>query len=175
MKTIPYFHRRIYYLILLSLFVVFLTQMTFAQKTARHNVIVVVNTVTVLSVPSGSVTLTIPSVSAVMTAGVDLMSVSDQSTILKWGTNATPMRITIQTDNGSPAFTLQAYAVNISATPSGASAVAQFTVTTAPQTFITGLGRSQGSCNVLYTAYANASQGIGNDSHLIRFTITSGS
>jgi len=175
MKTKSTVQKFNYVLITLSIFIVFLTQITWAQKTVRHNVAVIVNTVSVISVTPGSVTLTIPSVSAVMTAGVDQMSVTDQSTLLKWGTNATPMRVTIATNNGSPKYTLQIQAINISATPSGASAVSPFTVSTTAQTLVTGLGKSQGSCNVVYTLNALASQGTGNESHQITYTITSGS
>jgi hypothetical protein len=176
-KTISVLHRSIYFFVIFTITSTFLSWVTFA-KTRSHNVTLTVNAVSVISVmPTTVPTLTIPTGgTAVAIAGVDQMTVTDQTTVLKWGTNSTPMKVTIATTNGSPKYTLQVVATNISSTPSGAGlAAAQFTLSTTAQNLITNIALSMGSCNVLYTGIALASQGTGNDIHSITFTITSGS
>ncbi|MEX2115906.1 MAG: hypothetical protein WEB37_03395 [Bacteroidota bacterium] len=133
--------------------------------TANHDVTVQVATITVLQVSAGSVTLNIASSSAV--AGQDIMSVSDQSTSLLWGTNSSSQKITINSSLVAPTFTLKALALN----PTQGLSAAEATLNSTPVDFLLNIGRSLGSCSIQYTGMALASQGTGTDSHTITFTI----
>ena len=133
--------------------------------TANHAVTVQVATITGLQISAGSVTLNIASASAV--AGQDIMSVSDQSTSLLWGTNSSSRKITINSSLVAPTFTLNALALN----PTQGLSAAEATLSSTPVDFLLNIGRSLGSCSIRYTGIALASQGTGTDSHTITFTI----
>jgi hypothetical protein len=45
------------------------------------------------------------------------------------------------------------------------------TLSTSAQDLLLNIGRSSGSCTLLYTGIALASQGTGNDVHVITFTV----
>jgi len=163
--------------IAITLFLILLPRISFGQTygTASHNVTVIVNAITVISVtPTTVPTLTIPGgATAVVTAGVDQMTVTDNTTVLKWGTNQTLRKITIYTSLASPLYTLQVLATNIVATPGTAGlAAGQFTISTLAQDLITNLAQSSGHCTLVYTGVALASKGIGTDSHTLTLTIT---
>ena len=133
--------------------------------TANHAVTVQVATITVLQVSAGSVNLNIASSSAV--AGQDMMSVSDESTTLLWGTNSGGRKITVNSSLSAPTFTLKTLAVN----PTQGSPAAEAILTSTPVDFMLNVGRSLGTCFIRYTGTALASQGTGTDSHTITFTI----
>lgn len=132
---------------------------------ANHSVTVQVATLTVLQVSAGSVSLNIASSNAV--AGQDMMSVSDQSTSLLWGTNSSSRKITVSSSLAAPVFTLKALAV----APTQGSPAAEATLTSTPVDFLLNIGRSLGVSSIRYTGIALASQGTGTDSHTITFTI----
>jgi hypothetical protein len=46
-------------------------------------------------------------------------------------------------------------------------------LSTTPGDFLLNMGRSSGTCRVLYTGVARAQQGIGVDNHVITFTVQS--
>jgi hypothetical protein len=59
----------------------------------------------------------------------------------------------------------------VAVNPTAGNAAAEVTLTTTASDFLTNIGRSSGSCGLLYTAIALASQGTGTDSHTITFTV----
>lgn len=133
--------------------------------TSSHTVTVSVQPVTVMQITLGTVNLNISGSNAI--AGQDQMSVTDQSSTLLWGTNSSLKKITASSNLASPLFALQVIAVN----PTTGSASPQSTLSTTASDLVLNIGRSSGSCALLYTAIALASQGTGTDSHTITFTI----
>lgn len=133
--------------------------------TANHTVTVVVQPVTTLRVNIGTANLNISGANAV--AGVDAMTVTDQSTTLLWGTNSSLRKITVSTSLGTPLFTLKVLAVN----PTVGTASPEVTLSTLSADFMLNIGRSSGSCSLRYTGIALASQGTGTDAHTITFTV----
>jgi hypothetical protein len=166
------FCKRTVFSIVITLFLILLPGLVFSQTTGNHTVSVSVNAVTVMQINGGTRNLNISS--AVATAGVNKIGdVTDGMSLLLWGTNSTPRKITIRT-NITPVFSLKAQATNITMV-SGMYATTPevtFLVQNNDYNFITGIGCSSGSANVLYTASALASQGIGTETHTITFTIT---
>jgi len=149
-----------------SIAVVMLLGFRFAQgQTATHTVTVGVAAITLVQVSSGTVGMTITGASAV--AGQDLMTATDQSTSLLWGVNSSARKVTIRTTLASPVFTLKAEALN----PTQGTAAAQVNLSTTDQDFLLNIGRSMGTCTILYTGDALASQGTGTDPHTILFTV----
>ncbi|HWP81389.1 MAG TPA: hypothetical protein VNN76_01920 [Bacteroidota bacterium] len=131
----------------------------------NHTVTVSVSEITLLQVSSGSVNLTITGANAV--AGVDMMSTTDQSSSLSWGTNGSLKKITVQSNLAAPLFTLKVLALN----PTQGLASPEVTLSSAWQDFLLNIGRTSGSCTLRYTGIAYASQGMGTDTHSITFTI----
>lgn len=132
---------------------------------SSHVVTVQVATITIVQVSSGSVNLNIASANAV--AGQDMMTVTDQSTLLTWGTNSSNRKITIQSNLPAPLFTLKAAAIS----PTQGTAAPEATLTVTAVDFLTNIGRSLGNCTIRYTGVAYASQGIGTDAHTVTFTV----
>ena len=135
--------------------------------TGQHSVTVQVSQITLVQVSAGTVNLNIAAGSAV--AGQDQMSITDQTTNLLWGVNSSARKITVMTNLAAPHFTLKVQAVN----PTQGTAAPQVTLSTTAQDFLTNIGRSTGTCALVYTGIALASQGTGNDAHLITFTVQS--
>jgi hypothetical protein len=131
----------------------------------NHTVTVRVSEITLLQISSGSVNLTISGANAV--AGVDMMSTTDQSSSLSWGTNASLKKVTVQSSLAAPVFTLKLLAVN----PPQGLAAAEATLTSVAQDLLLNIGRSSGSCSLRYTGIAYASQGTGSETHSITLTI----
>ena len=145
---------------------VVLAQNAGAQTTARHTVTVQVSPITVVQVSGGTVNLNVTN--AVAAAGQNTMTVTDQSTSLLWGVNSSTRKITVSTSLAAPHFTLKILALN----PTQGTAAPEITLSTAPQDFLLGIGRSTGTCSLRYTGVALASQGTGNDVHVITFTVS---
>jgi hypothetical protein len=181
MKTTFIFKKNIHFLLIFTITAAFLPQFAFSQATnpKSHAAAVTVNAYSVITVTPGTVpTLAIPGgATAVVTAGVDNMTVTDNTTVLKWGTNSVnPMKVTIAATSISPKYTLQVLANNIAVVSGVAGTAApQFSISTGAQSLITNIGLSSGSCNILYTGIAPASQGMGNFTYSITFTIIAGS
>ncbi len=133
--------------------------------TANHTVTVSVQPITVIQITGGIVNLTVTGSSAI--AGQDQMIVTDQSSTLIWGTNSSLRKVTVNTNLSPQIFTLEVVAVN----PTVGTATPTITVTTTPNDFLLNIGRSKGTCGILYTGIALASQGTGTDAHTITFTI----
>jgi len=132
---------------------------------AAHTVTVQVSVITAVQVAGGSVSLNISNANVV--AGQDQMTAVDQSTSLLWGTNSSARKISVATNLAAPKFTLQLFALN----PTQGTAAAQVTLSTIAHDLVLNIGRSTGSCTLQYTGTALASQGTGNDTHVITFTV----
>jgi hypothetical protein len=140
-------------------------------QSSSHIAQVNVSQIAVVGVGPGAVSLNITGVGIV--AGVNQMTVTDQTTTLSWGANTSTAKISVKTSLGSPKFTLTVQAVSITGVPSSAGISAPtVTLSTTSQDFMTGIGLKRGTCNLLYTGIALASNGTGTDSHTITFTIT---
>ena len=152
-----------------ALAVLFLSGSADAQVygTAGHTVTVQVSVITAVRVTGGSVNLNISSANVV--AGQNQMSVSDQSTSLLWGTNSSARKISVSTNLAAPQFTLKILALN----PTQGTAAPEVTLNASPRDLLLNIGRSSGSCTLQYTGIALASQGTGNDVHVITFTVQS--
>jgi hypothetical protein len=134
--------------------------------TATNTITVKVQVITVLQISAGIINLNISGSDAI--AGQDQMMTTDQTSTLLWGTNSSLKKITVNTSLATPKYTLQLVALN----PTVGTAAAQVTLSTIANDLLTNIGRSSGSCGLLYTAIALASQGTGTDSHTITFTVT---
>lgn len=131
-----------------------------------QTVTVSVNTISLLQVNGGAVSLSISSGSVV--AGQNQMTIVDQTTSLSWALNSSNKRITVQTNLGAPKYTLKLLAL----APSQGTAAAEITLSTTATNLITGVGRTaNGLCTLKYTGVALASQGTGSDNHTITFTL----
>ncbi len=131
-----------------------------------HRVTVSVATITLLQTNVGSVSLSITGSSVI--AGQDLMTVSDQSSTLLWGTNSSGKKVTVRTSLATPKYSLRVAAIS----PTSGTAASEVALSTAAADFLFDIGRSSGSCAIRYTALALASQGTGSDAHTVTFTIT---
>jgi len=173
-KMISFFSKRTIYLTVIALFLVLLPLTAFCQSQSRsHTVTVIVDPVSVIAVAPVAVNLDIPGgATAVVIAGQDEMRVTDQNSILRWGTNEDEGKVTISTSLTPQTFRLQVAVSNIQANPTGAgSIVTQFDVTDIDHDLITNIAKSSGHCNILYTGIALASAGIGTDSHTLTLTM----
>ncbi len=136
--------------------------------TATNIITVNVQPITVLQVSATILDFAFSAANAV--AGQDAMVLTDQSSTLAWGTNSNTLnKITVSTNLASPKYVLQVEAVN----PTSGGSAGVVTVSTSPKDLVTTVARTMGTCSLLYTVTALASQGMGTDSHTITFTITS--
>lgn len=79
-----------------------------------------------------------------------------------------PQKITVETNVGSPLFTLKVEAVNVRV---GIS-TGELTLATTAQDLITNISRSGGkSCDLRYTLVALVSDGTGTDVHTVTYTM----
>lgn len=132
---------------------------------ANHAITVVVNTITMVSVSSGTVSMTITGTGVL--AGQDQMTATNSATSLLWGVNSSLKKITAQTNLAAPLFAMKLLAVS----PTAGTAAPEITLSTIAADLLTDIGRSKGSCTLQYTGVALASQGTGTDSHTITFTV----
>ncbi len=156
------------FFLFISLFILFGPAVASAQivyGTGSHTVRVSVATITAVQVSAGTVNMSIAGGNAV--AGQDLMSTTDQTTSLLWGINSSLKKITVNTNNSAPQFTLKILAIS----PTQGNAAPEVSVALAASDFLVNVGRSSGSCTLRYTGEALASQGFGTDNHTITFTI----
>lgn len=131
-----------------------------------HTINVQVAPITVLTVQGGTVAMNVTDASVI--AGVDEMTVQDQSTRLLWGTNSNARKITAQSSLAAPLFELRLVAVG----PTRGTPGPEMLLGTAPQDLMLDVGRSLGNCTLRYTGTALASRGVGTDIHTITFTVT---
>ncbi|MBU0690939.1 hypothetical protein KKC97_09225 [bacterium] len=136
-----------------------------AADNDTHEVTVTVSAINEMAVSGGDIGLTINSA----TAGAQPDDDTDATTGLAWTTNEATKKITAETDNAAPTYTLKVLA---SAVTGGGAAAAQVTLSTTPGDYVTGIGETIGTCTNTYTASATAAQGTGADVHNVTFTIT---
>jgi len=109
------------------------------------------------------------------TAGSNPPAVTDQTCQLQWsklGTEATK-KITVQTSLVGPRFLLTAEAVSISPGGSGTSA-GEISISSSAADFVVSIPGNaviSGTCDLLYQATAEATDGTGIDTHTITYTI----
>jgi hypothetical protein len=152
----------------LKLFILLLTLGTASSAqiaSDNHLVTVTVSPISVLQLTGAGVTFDVSGSNAV--AGQDLMVMTDATTQLLWGTNASAQKITVVTSLGAPIFTLKLAALS----PTVGAAGAETALSTIPFDLLFNIGRSSGQCTLRYTAEALASVGAGVDSHTITFTM----
>ena len=149
----------------ISVLVIGLTAVVWAAGNDDHSVTVTVSAINEVAIVGGGVTLTINSA----TAGSDPDDDTDNTTCdLNWTTNEASKKITVQTDEGSPTFVLKVVAQN----ESGGTAASEVTLSTSPADFVTGVATTTGTCDLQYTASADASDGTGSDNHTVTYTLT---
>lgn len=142
-----------------------------AQTSGNHTVTVHVGPMVYLTLSKLALSITVTGAGAV--AGVDSMRATDQSILLNWATNYNAGKITVSTNlaAGSQHFILRVRAVNTTAP--GVAQSERVLVSGTAFDFVTGVAKSLGSCNLLYTCVSKASQGAGpDDNHTITYTIT---
>jgi hypothetical protein len=135
-----------------------------ASNTANHTVTVHVDAINEVAITGGDITLTINSA----TGGSQPDNATNTACHLSWTTNETLKKITVQSDQAAPAFTLKVLATAIS----GGTAAPQVTITNVAQDFVTGVATTIGTCTLSYTASATAAQGTGEDVHVVTYTLT---
>jgi hypothetical protein len=175
-KTISIFDKSIYFLVILTITVAFLPRFAIGQVSKTHRITVVVNPVTVMLVTVGTINLDIPNgATAVVIAGQDAMTVTDNTCLLKWGTNSSAKKVTIYTSLSTPIYTLKVLATNLvingTILSPAPQSVGEVTISPSVQDLLTNIANSSGHCTLQYTGISLASQGIGNDSHTLTLTI----
>lgn len=120
-----------------------------------------------ISVLGGDVSLVVSSA----TAGQDPDPAIDSTTSdLRYRISPSDptMKITVETNLGSPSFTLKAEAINAAGgTPAG-----EMVLSTTAQDFLTDVTlTSNRTCDLKYTSVALASDGTGSDAHTVTYTI----
>ena len=135
----------------------------------NHSITVTVSAINEIDA-SGTLELTINSA----TAGSDPDPVTDDTTCdLTWPTNEASKKITVETDQANPTFTLEVYGKNNSGGGTAQGSEADpVDVTNAGADFITGISTEYGTCDLFYKASATAGQGTGSDAHTVTYTIT---
>jgi hypothetical protein len=146
---------------------VLLPAFIFSQASVPHTVTVVVQPITVMQISVRAVLMDIAG--AGVSAGEEMMTAVDQSTMIKWATNGAVKKITVRTDIAGPKFIMMMVALN----PTVGTSAAEFPVSGVDHDFLLSIGKSYGSSIVRYTGITLASQGTGEDVHSITFTILS--
>ena len=131
----------------------------------NHFVTVSVTPLSLLQLSGGTVNLDISGAQAV--AGQDQMTVTNNATQLLWGTNSSAQKITAVSDLATPLFTLRVEAT----APTQGIPAGPVTLTATAGDLLLNIGRSSGTCTIVYTSVILASQGTGTESHNITFTI----
>jgi len=135
-----------------------------ASNTANHTVTVHVDAINEVAITGGDITLTINSANA----GSQPNDATNATCHLEWTTNEANKKITVQSDQAAPTFTLKVIATGVS----GGTAAPQVTVSNVAQDFVTGVATTVGNCTLSYTGSATAAQGTGEDVHVVTYTLT---
>ena len=139
-----------------------------AGDSDSHSVTVTVSAINEIDVyegeaPSPEIELTI----FTATAGSEPDPVENTDCTLLWTTNAAN-KITVQTDLTYTAVTLTVEAIGNTA----GTAAGVITLGTAASDFITGVGKTKGSCTLKYIASATVEVDLGSYDHTITYTLT---
>lgn len=136
------------------------------SRAIDHNVEIIVLKNNSIAVTGGDIVLTITSFAT--------PAVNNTSCDLVWNTNAANRKITVESNLPTPTYTLTVEAINVSSTggsPAGTGVVA---LDTTVRDFITGVGKSSGSCDLEYSASATPAQPIGSETHTVTYTMING-
>jgi len=136
-----------------------------SQDGDNHIVTVQAAEISVVDVTANTLSLNI--LDGDIQIGRDLMTVTDQSSSIIWGTNGSSRKITASTDLATPTFELRLVALS----PTRGTPTPEFTLSIVPRDLLLDVGRSLGTSALQYTGVAYASQGTGTDVHTITFTI----
>ena len=142
-----------------------------ATDSDSHQVTITVSTINEIDVAGGdtpepAVTLEIDTA----VAGEEPTdSAPDTSTTLKWTTNAASKKITVQINLAYPAVTLTVEAIGSTA---GTPVVGVVTLSAVASNFITGMGKTKGSCTLQYIASATVAADPSNYVYTVTYTIT---
>lgn len=156
---------------LMTLLVSLIAQPAYCQQTSSTQVVTLrVMELNKVDLVGGPLTLEISSVNDNTTQPSPSV---DASTKLLWTSNGDARKIVVGSNIASPRFILK-----IEAQKSGSGpGIAEPELTLSdnePHDLILGVERSAGSCQLRFTAIADAEQGIGTEARLITFTITGG-
>ena len=145
-----------------------LTGLATALNTDDHTVTVTVEAINEAAIIGGDLELTINTA----TAGSEPDDAVDNTSCdLDWTTNEDTKKITVETDQAAPTFTLKVVAQTVT----GGTAAAEVTLsTTGANDFVTAISETTGGCDLQYTASATAAQGTGSDVHTVTYTLTAG-
>jgi hypothetical protein len=135
-----------------------------ASNIASHSVTVHVDAINEVAITGGDITLTVNSAMA----GSQPDHATNANCHLQWTTNEAGKKITVESDQASPTFTLQVEATGVS----GGTAASVVTITDSPTDFVTGIATTIGNCRLSYTAIATAAEGTGQDVHTVTYTLT---
>ena len=137
---------------------------TKAGDTDYCNVEMEIITINEFDLVGGNVTLIVDSA----VPGSDPEATDNTTADLKWTTNVSGKKITVQTGLGSPQFTIKVVAQNITS----GTAAPEITLSTTAADFVTGIANAAGSCDLCYTAIAPVTAGTGTDVHQVTYTYT---
>lgn len=151
----------------LSLAVLFAATNAFAAPAMgnedSHKVTVQVDAISELAVRGGDVFLLIDRAEA----GQDPEPAFDASTGLQWTTNEDNKKIVVSTDLSAPRFDLWVEAKN----EKGGKAAGAIQLNDKGQDFIGDISRTLGACDLSYSAYAEAADGTGSETHVVTYTL----
>jgi len=140
-------------------------------QTDNHNVVITVNSISLLAVSGGDVNLTV----STATPGSDLDAATDNSTTLLWTTNQNGRKVTVALNTAySAGITLEVQASGISGFGSNTgTALGNITIGTTASDVINTISRTFAHCTLTYTATASVSAGnIASESRQVTYTIT---
>lgn len=138
-------------------------------SSAQQSLILRVMELNKLDLIGGSLKLTIDKIHADQFAPTPAVNAN---TTLVWTSNGENKKITVASSNTNPRYALRAAPQEMSPGAGKATPVVSF-LDNKNHDFIVGVNRSAGKCVIQFTAAADVKQGIGIDTHVITFTITS--
>ncbi len=138
-------------------------------SSSQHSLILRVMELNKIGLIGGSLKLTIDKIHADQFAPTPAVNAN---TTLVWTSNGENKKITVASSNTHPKYALRAAPREMSPGAGKAASVVSFS-DNKNHDFIVGVNRSAGKCVIQFTAAADVKQGIGIDTHLITFTITS--
>jgi len=122
-----------------------------------------------LGLIGGSLKLTIDKLYADQFAPAPVVNAN---TTLLWTSNGENKKITVASNNNNPRYALRVAPQEMSPGAGVAAPEVSFS-DNKNHDFIVGVNRSAGKCVIQFTAAADVAKGIGSDTHVITFTITS--
>ncbi|MCO4745235.1 MAG: hypothetical protein KC912_10645, partial [Proteobacteria bacterium] len=149
----------------LSLLALFAAPAALAAGSASHNVSVQLVELTDIAIQGGDVAIVLDQ----FDPGTNwvLPEFNDATSLDYKHTSAAAQKVTVETDNPTPAFDLSVSAQ----APSNGAGSGQVALSTTAADFITGISAGQGSAGLRYDAAAPLGAAAGTDAHVITYTI----